>query len=284
CCGYNLKKSVEELLMISSNTLEKGKAVGYDDMRKSAGKGSKMEKFPYEDCYPNSLSSVRYACGVLYDSWCMGCADAWYAPVLAGMYQREKRVRIEEQEDEEEKKEEEKVNEEEEVLAFLSAGGSSSSDVEGSRIWWMFAEEDDDYQVLRRAAKQHWDSMKQYYEAHTNLCADTPILLHVRGSTIIKRLEKQMKNLLQCWLNQGCFMFYLFWLYNLDFLSVIALRYLKLVIGADGEDRKQGKKRRLVLKLLENESIKWTESEDNPGTIYIQLDQVNPKKLSFAKK
>lgn len=31
------------------------------------------------------------------------------------------------------------------------------------------AEEDDDYQVLRRAAKQHWDSMKQYYEAVSNL-------------------------------------------------------------------------------------------------------------------
>ncbi|RRT84715.1 hypothetical protein B296_00013558, partial [Ensete ventricosum] len=222
CCGYNLKKSVEELLMISSNTLEKGKAVGYDDMRKSAGKGSKMEKFPYEDCYPNSLSSVRFYFSPrpipVYGRSCM-IPGAWG------------------------------------VLMYVMP------------LCWLACTKE-----------------KRGMYKHTNLCADTPILLHVRGSTIIKRLEKQMKNLLQCWLNQGCFMFYLFWLYNLDFLSVIALRYLKLVIGADGEDRKQGKKRRLVLKLLENESIKWTESEDNPGTIYIQLDQVNPKKLSFAKK
>lgn len=38
-----------------------------------------------------------------------------------------------------------------------------------------------------------------------------------------------------------------------------------------------------VMKLLEEESIEWTE-EGNAGTILIPLDKVNPKTLSFTKK
>lgn len=37
-----------------------------------------------------------------------------------------------------------------------------------------------------------------------------------------------------------------------------------------------------VMKLLEEESIEWTEG--NAGTILIPLDKVNPKTLSFTKK
>lgn len=38
-----------------------------------------------------------------------------------------------------------------------------------------------------------------------------------------------------------------------------------------------------VLKLLEEESIKWVEGE-NAGTLLIQLDSINRKKLTFIKK
>jgi hypothetical protein len=38
-----------------------------------------------------------------------------------------------------------------------------------------------------------------------------------------------------------------------------------------------------IMKLLEKESINWTEGAD-VGTILIQLDNINPKRLSFAKK
>ncbi|RWW62148.1 hypothetical protein BHE74_00030739, partial [Ensete ventricosum] len=138
CCGYNLKKSVEELLMISSNTLEKGKAVGYDDMRKSAGKGSKMEKFPYEDCYPNSLSSVRF----------------YFSPRPIPVYGRSCMI-----------------------------PGAWGVLMHGMPLCWL---------------------------------------------ACTKEKRGQGKNEL------------------MFALSSSALRYLKLVIGADGEDRKQGKKRRLV--------------------------------------
>lgn len=39
-----------------------------------------------------------------------------------------------------------------------------------------------------------------------------------------------------------------------------------------------------VIHLLEKESIQWTESEAEPGTISIRLDQIDHSKLSFAKK
>lgn len=37
------------------------------------------------------------------------------------------------------------------------------------------------------------------------------------------------------------------------------------------------------MKLLEKESIKWSEG-GNAGTILIHLENINPKRLSFAKK
>ncbi|PON96068.1 silencing defective [Trema orientale] len=49
------------------------------------------------------------------------------------------------------------------------------------------------------------------------------------------------------------------------------------------KDSSNRSRRRLVLKLLEKESIKWVEGE-NAGTILIRLDGINRKRLSFVKK
>lgn len=38
-----------------------------------------------------------------------------------------------------------------------------------------------------------------------------------------------------------------------------------------------------MIKLLEKENIKWIE-EENSGTISIRVDEIDPGKLSFAKK
>ncbi|KAJ6707054.1 NUCLEAR RNA EXPORT FACTOR SDE5-RELATED [Salix viminalis] len=71
---------------------------------------------------------------------------------------------------------------------------------------------------------------------------------------------------------------------NLLLLSGIpSVTYLKVIIEADEEDVTKGARRRLIMKLLEKESIKWSEGGD-VGTILIQLDNINPKRLSFAKK
>ena len=37
-------------------------------------------------------------------------------------------------------------------------------------LFYLVVDEEDDYQILRRAAKQHWDAMKTYYEAVRGPC------------------------------------------------------------------------------------------------------------------
>lgn len=70
---------------------------------------------------------------------------------------------------------------------------------------------------------------------------------------------------------------------NLRLLSGIpSVTYLKVIIETDDEDITKGARRRSIMKLLEKESIEW--SEGDVGTIRIQLDNINPKRLSFAKK
>ncbi|GKV00935.1 hypothetical protein SLEP1_g13541 [Rubroshorea leprosula] len=70
---------------------------------------------------------------------------------------------------------------------------------------------------------------------------------------------------------------------HLSSLAGIPLfKFLKVIIETNEEDNSKGARRRLVMKLLENESIGWTEG--NPGSILIHLDKINPKRLSFAKK
>ncbi|KHG25816.1 Gag-Pol polyprotein [Gossypium arboreum] len=61
-----------------------------------------------------------------------------------------------------------------------------------------------------------------------------------------------------------------------------AFKYLKVIINTDKEDSSKGTCRRLVMKLLQKESISWSEGETS-GIILIQLDNINPKRLSFAK-
>ncbi|GAY34484.1 hypothetical protein CUMW_011710 [Citrus unshiu] len=71
---------------------------------------------------------------------------------------------------------------------------------------------------------------------------------------------------------------------HLSSLSGIpTIKYLKVILEMNDEDTTKGGRRRRVMKLLEEESIEWTE-EGNAGTILIPLDKVNPKTLSFTKK
>ncbi|KAL1202491.1 putative nuclear RNA export factor SDE5 [Cardamine amara subsp. amara] len=64
------------------------------------------------------------------------------------------------------------------------------------------------------------------------------------------------------------------------FSGISSFKYLKVTLG----DNKEGfKTKRLIVKLLEGESIAWT--EENDGLVMmIRVDEIDPKKLSFAKK
>lgn len=65
--------------------------------------------------------------------------------------------------------------------------------------------------------------------------------------------------------------------------GIPSFTHLKIIIGVDEDDVSRKARKRLVLKLLDRESIKWTEDEAS-GMISIRLDEINPKRLSFSKK
>lgn len=66
--------------------------------------------------------------------------------------------------------------------------------------------------------------------------------------------------------------------------GISSFKYLKVILETNDVDNKKEARRRLVMKLLNKESIEWIEEKGNPGTILIRIDMIDPNRLSFAKK
>ncbi|XP_048446902.1 putative nuclear RNA export factor SDE5 [Pyrus x bretschneideri] len=167
------------------------------------------------------------------------------------------------------------------------------------------ADDEDSYQVLRRSVKEYRSTMKDYYQAAVAAFAkedhdrayklleqghfflkkareaedeSNEVILKTRnvetqGEIVLDLQERGAKEairLLKCQIS--------------SFSGISSIKYLKVICDTKEEDISKGSRRRsLVLKLLEEESIKWTEGE-NAGTILIQLDSVNRKQLTFLTK
>ncbi|KAF5730666.1 hypothetical protein HS088_TW19G00259 [Tripterygium wilfordii] len=160
--------------------------------------------------------------------------------------------------------------------------------------------DENSYDVLRQAAKEHWVTMKAYYTASVDAFVNGD---HARAAKfleeghffskkareadekswekIIENGEEKEDEVLPIDLRSHkpkealrLLRFYL--------TTVSAMKYLRLIVGADGEDDTREARKRLLLKQLEKESIQWTEG-DNGNTILIQVDRIDPKSLSFAK-
>ncbi|XWS19585.1 hypothetical protein CRYUN_Cryun31cG0028200 [Craigia yunnanensis] len=165
-------------------------------------------------------------------------------------------------------------------------------------------DEEDSFQALRRAVKEYRGTMKEYYEAAVDAFAkgdqDQANRLLEQGQFFREKAcqadeesnkkifetrnpetedemlldlhdhgAKEAIRLLKC---------------HLSSLSGIpSFKYLKVIVETDEEDSSKGTRRRLVMKLLEKESISWSEGETS-GVVLIRLDNINPKSLSFAKK
>ncbi|KAK9152734.1 hypothetical protein Sjap_000214 [Stephania japonica] len=128
-------------------------------------------------------------------------------------------------------------------------------------------EEEDSYHVLRKAAKAHWITMKEYYKAATDAYAEADLSLACKlleqGQLYNEKAREADKKSAEVILEESK-------KENRDEASNYeSSAYATLLI--------------LVLKLLEKEAINWTE-EGNGGTIVIRIDEINPQKLSFAKK
>ncbi|KAF1866407.1 hypothetical protein Lal_00017790 [Lupinus albus] len=156
-------------------------------------------------------------------------------------------------------------------------------------------EESDDensYNELRKAVKENWTTMKEYYRSVRLF----PFSLHVYGlhTRAVEAFTMGDYARVDRLLAQGLF-------YNKKareadeksaqkvlrtklFLTFpfSAIKYLRAVVGKGHEDIK-GNRKRLITKLLNKNSIEWTE-EDNGRILCIQVDIIDPKSLSFASK
>ncbi|XP_019442461.1 PREDICTED: putative nuclear RNA export factor SDE5 [Lupinus angustifolius] len=167
-------------------------------------------------------------------------------------------------------------------------------------------EESDDensYKVLRKAVKENWTTMKEYYRSAVEAFsmgdyARVDRLLE-QGLFYNKKAreadEKSAQKVLQT--NEtndddsmpldlvehepkDALRLLKFHLTSLSGIS--SIKYLRAVVGTGHEDIK-GARKRLMTKLLKKNSIEWTE-EDNGRILCIQVDIIDPKSLSFGPK
>ncbi|GMY31772.1 putative nuclear RNA export factor SDE5 [Fagus crenata] len=164
-------------------------------------------------------------------------------------------------------------------------------------------DEDDEnsYEVLRKAVKEYWITMKEYYQAAVDAFVKGD---YTRANKLLEQGhffnrkareadEKSSEKLLETSGDDLVSLdlhdhepkdaLSLLRLHLTSFSGIPAFKYLKVIVGTSDEDTKKGARKRLILKQLEKESIKWTEEGDG-RTIMIRVDVINPKRLSFSKK
>ncbi|KAG4178175.1 hypothetical protein ERO13_A10G025100v2 [Gossypium hirsutum] len=167
-------------------------------------------------------------------------------------------------------------------------------------------DEDEEYgfQALRRAVTEYRGTMKEYYKAAIDAFAkgdkdlanrlveqgqffrekacqadeeSNQKIFETRGPDAEDEISldlhehgaKEAIRLLKCHLS--------------SLAGIPSFKYLKLILETNEEDSSKGRRRQSVKRLLEKESITWSEGE-TCGVIRIRLDKINPKSLSFGKK
>ncbi|PKU67667.1 putative nuclear RNA export factor SDE5 isoform X1 [Dendrobium catenatum] len=165
-------------------------------------------------------------------------------------------------------------------------------------------DDEDNYQVLRKAVKQHWDTMKLYYEAAIDafiqgehaqtsyfsnqgkqFCQLAREADEKSSGLILEKAEPHEKgnelplDLHAHSVNESI---RLLKLHIFSLASIPSFSYLKVTINKDDDITSRGKRRReKVLQLLEKESIRWSEVESSSGIILIPLNEIDQSRLSF---
>ncbi|XP_012454723.1 putative nuclear RNA export factor SDE5 isoform X1 [Gossypium raimondii] len=167
-------------------------------------------------------------------------------------------------------------------------------------------DEDEEYgfQALRRAVTEYRGTMKEYYKAAIDAFAkgdkDLANRLVEQGQFFREKAcqadEESNQKIFETWgtdaedemsldlHEHGAKEAIRLLKCHLSSLAGIpSFKYLKLILETNEEDSSKGRRRQSVKRLLEKESITWSEGE-TCGVIRIRLDKINPKSLSFGKK
>uniref|UniRef100_A0A6P4ATX7 putative nuclear RNA export factor SDE5 isoform X1 n=1 Tax=Ziziphus jujuba TaxID=326968 RepID=A0A6P4ATX7_ZIZJJ len=166
-------------------------------------------------------------------------------------------------------------------------------------------DEDEDYEnsyeFLRKAVKEYWNTMKEYYKSAFDAFVKDDYELaekllekgHFFNRKAREADEKSAEKLLEKTRDDEVSLdlrfhepkeaLRLLRLHLTSFSGIFDFKQLKVIVGTDEADTKKRARKRLIVKQLEKESIKWTE-EVNGETMLIPLDVIDPKRLSFSKK
>ncbi|KAK6946736.1 protein of unknown function DUF1771 [Dillenia turbinata] len=161
-------------------------------------------------------------------------------------------------------------------------------------------DDEDNYDVLRQAVRESWRTMHEYYKAAVEAYIKGD---HIRAQKLKelgqyfnkKAHEADEKSIELLFANRKENLSIDLQEYdpkdairNLKIqlqclCGIPCIKFLKIKVGMDNKESKQVTRKRLILKFLARESIKWTEGE-NGQSIVIRIDEIDPKSLSFVKK
>ncbi|KAG8071587.1 hypothetical protein GUJ93_ZPchr0006g46143 [Zizania palustris] len=294
-CGYDIKKSMEELLSVSAKDHDKKAEdkhnVAHDSaVECSSTKGSCIEpQSTSRNCSASSSQGERHSSrsqispGELLEAIFTVPERSVEEPIRKRIELGANRSRVLNQKP---------------VIEPLEDISSQSTDFPVKVILVNkepVADNDDDYQNYRRAAKQHWDMMKQYYEKAADAFkvgnqkeveyllgegkhyySMARLAVEKSSGEIVKSKKIESKNEL-CLDLRGqdpANVANLVRLHLRQLSNIPSFDYLKVIIGAEDGSFKAGQRRRKVMKYLEKKSIVWTEDEANPGTILIPINQM----------
>ncbi|KAM2049122.1 hypothetical protein ACFX1T_007575 [Malus domestica] len=290
-CGYDVQKSMENLLFMSASTLEKS-----DDVVGLAGLKS-AEKRPDQHSAHSDLSESPVGEGD-------GLLSQQVLQALFHVPERTDEAPKRSLPSREVKRYKYKGLKGYVVKPFIDTVVECKATVALAPQGVSGPDGDDDngYEVLRKSVKEYWITMKEYYKAAFNaFCegdrARSDKLLekgHYFNKMAREADEKSAQMLIQAQSSEDDVSLDLqnhepkeatrLLRSQLTYLSGIpAFKYLRVIVGLNDEDTTGGARRRPIVKLLEKESIKWTE-EENGRTISIRVDEIDPKSLSFSKK
>lgn len=166
------------------------------------------------------------------------------------------------------------------------------------------AEDEDIFQALRRAVEEYRGRMKECYKAYVDALAkgdqDQANRLLEQGQLFrgkarqadeesnqkifeTRNIETEDEMLLDLHDHGAKEAIRLLKCHLSSLGGISSFKYLKVIVEIDEEDSSKGRRRRSVMKLLEKESISWSEGETS-GVLLIPLLNINPKSLTFTKK
>lgn len=160
---------------------------------------------------------------------------------------------------------------------------------------------EESYDELRKAVMENWATMKEYYKASVDAFIkkdhEAAENLLEQGNFYMKKASEADELSAQKLIEDSdedeefCInahhlepkdALYHMRLHLTSLCGLPSFRFMKVTVGTSG-DKKDVRRKRLIIKLLEEEGIPWTE-EGNGWIISVRIDEIDPNKLSFVGK